>query len=65
MIVGNLRKSTIVMMTGNLRTSTIVTMTGNLRKISVVAVNVSLFVVIVTENIGKIFSMKCYKNAHS
>ncbi|WP_439022676.1 hypothetical protein [Bacillus thuringiensis] len=56
MIGGNLKKSTIVMMTGgNLKKSTIVMMIGNLSEISVV-VNVSLFVVIVKGNIGKIFS---------
>ena len=53
---GNLKKSTIVMtIGGNLKKNTIVMMIGNLSEISVV-VNVSLFVVIVKENIGKIFS---------
>ncbi|WP_179958569.1 hypothetical protein [Bacillus sp. SH5-2] len=53
---GNLKKNTIVMMIGgNLKKSTIVMMIGNLSEISVV-VNVSLFVVIVKGNIGKIFS---------
>ncbi|PGZ05998.1 hypothetical protein COE30_22540 [Bacillus cereus] len=56
MIGGNLKKSTIVMtIGGNLKKNTIVMMIGNLSEISVV-VNVSLFVVIVKENIGKIFS---------
>ncbi|MDM5239358.1 hypothetical protein QUF83_25415 [Bacillus cereus] len=56
MIVGVLRKSTIVMMiVGNLKKSTIVMTIGNLSEISVV-VNVSLFVVIVKGNIGNIFS---------
>ncbi|GAB6430874.1 hypothetical protein bcgnr5390_01620 [Bacillus luti] len=53
---GNLKKNTIVRMTGgNLKKSTIVRMIGNLSEISVV-VDVSLFVVIVKRNIGKIFS---------
>ncbi|HGH7181778.1 TPA: hypothetical protein ACJMKL_004001, partial [Bacillus luti] len=48
--------NTIVVMTGgNLKKSTIVMIIGNSSEISVV-VNVSLFVVIVKGNIGKIFS---------
>ncbi|WP_207634047.1 hypothetical protein [Bacillus wiedmannii] len=57
MIGGNLKKNTIVMMIGgNLKNSTIVMMIGVLNEISV-AVNVSLFVVIVKENIGNILSV--------
>ncbi|ARV92738.1 MULTISPECIES: hypothetical protein [Bacillus cereus group] len=55
-IGGNLKTSTIVMMIGgNLKTNTIVMTIGSSIEISVV-VNVSLFVAIVTRNIGKIFS---------
>ncbi|MEZ2649353.1 hypothetical protein ACBQ17_14290 [Bacillus wiedmannii] len=54
---GNLKNSTIVMMIGgNLKKNTIVMMIGVLNEISV-AVNVSLFVVIVKENIGNILSV--------
>ncbi|WP_431128417.1 hypothetical protein [Bacillus toyonensis] len=57
MIGGSLKKSIIVMMIGgNLKKSIIVMMIGVLNEISVV-VNVSLFVVIVKENIGKIFNV--------
>ncbi|HGH7177147.1 TPA: hypothetical protein ACJMKJ_004780 [Bacillus wiedmannii] len=57
MIGGNLKNSTIVMMIGgNLKNSTIVMMIGVLNEISV-AVNVSLFVVIVKENIRNILSV--------
>ncbi|OTW72753.1 hypothetical protein BK724_00735 [Bacillus thuringiensis serovar sooncheon] len=53
---GNLKTNTIVMtIGGNLKTNTIVITIGSSSEISVV-VNVSLFVVIVKRNIGKIFS---------
>ncbi|WP_180231505.1 hypothetical protein [Bacillus toyonensis] len=52
MIAGVLRNSIVVMTGGSLKKSIIV-MIGVLKEISVV-VNVSLFVVIVKENIGKI-----------
>ncbi|PHB37116.1 hypothetical protein COE82_24415 [Bacillus wiedmannii] len=56
MIGGNLKISTIVMtIGGNLKINTIVMTIGSSSEISVV-VNVSLFVVIVKRNIGKIFS---------
>ncbi|PEM81438.1 hypothetical protein CN558_26425 [Bacillus wiedmannii] len=56
MIGGNLKISTIVMTIGvNLKINTIVMTIGSSSEISVV-VNVSLFVVIVKRNIGKIFS---------
>ncbi|MFV8517142.1 hypothetical protein [Bacillus sp. SBS7] len=56
MIGGNLKISTIVMtIGGNLKISIIVMTIGSSSEISVVA-NVSLFVVIVKRNIGKIFS---------
>ena len=55
-IGGNLKTNTIVMtIGGNLKTNTIVITIGSSSEISVV-VNVSLFVVIVKRNIGKIFS---------
>ncbi|WP_175282535.1 GntR family transcriptional regulator [Bacillus toyonensis] len=50
---GNLKKSIVMMIGGSLKKSIIVMMIGVLNEISVV-VNVSLFVVIVKENIGKI-----------
>ncbi|MGG0272469.1 hypothetical protein ABEZ50_21450 [Bacillus toyonensis] len=53
MIAGVLRNSIVVMTGGSLKKSIIVMMIGVLNEISVV-VNVSLFVVIVKENIGKI-----------
>ncbi|WP_179865916.1 hypothetical protein [Bacillus wiedmannii] len=56
MIAGILRKSIVVMTGGNLKKNTIVMMIGVLNEISV-AVNVSLFVVIVKENIGNILSV--------
>ncbi|WP_176546121.1 hypothetical protein [Bacillus wiedmannii] len=55
MIAGVLRKIIVVMIGGNLKISTIVMTIGSSSEISVV-VNVSLFVVIVKRNIGKIFS---------
>lgn len=55
MIAGVLRKSIVVMTGGNLKKS-IAMMIGVLNEISV-AVNVSLFVVIVKENIGNILSV--------
>ena len=67
MIAGVLRKSIVVMTGGNLKNSTIVMMIGVLKKsiammIGVlneisVSVNVSLFVVIVKENIGNILNV--------
>ncbi|MGG1975669.1 hypothetical protein [Bacillus wiedmannii] len=55
MIAGVLRKSIVVMIGGNLKNS-IAMMIGVLNEISV-AVNVSLFVVIVKENIGNILNV--------
>ncbi|SDC06929.1 hypothetical protein SAMN04487767_101139 [Bacillus wiedmannii] len=55
MIAGVLRKSIVVMTGGNLKNS-IAMMIGVLNEISV-AVNVSLFVVIVKENIGNILNV--------
>ncbi|MGH0594387.1 hypothetical protein [Bacillus pretiosus] len=55
MIGGNLKKNTIVMMIGGNLKKSIAMMIGVLNEISV-AVNVSLFVVIVKENIGNILS---------
>ncbi|HDR7665148.1 hypothetical protein [Bacillus wiedmannii] len=68
MIAGVLRKSIVVMTGGNLKNSTIVMMIGGNLKNSIammigvlneisVAVNVSLFVVIVKENIGNILNV--------
>ncbi|WHY31532.1 hypothetical protein [Bacillus wiedmannii] len=56
MIGGNLKKNTIVMMIGGNLKKSIAMMIGVLNEISV-AVNVSLFVVIVKENIGNILSV--------
>ncbi|WP_353706304.1 hypothetical protein [Bacillus cereus group sp. MS39] len=56
MIGGNLKKNTIVMMIGGNLKNSIAMMIGVLNEISV-AVNVSLFVVIVKENIGNILNV--------
>ncbi|WP_169513054.1 hypothetical protein [Bacillus fungorum] len=56
MMIGFLKKSIAMMIGGNLKNSTIVMMIGVLNEISV-AVNVSLFVVIVKENIGNILNV--------
>ncbi|HHT7239298.1 hypothetical protein [Bacillus cereus] len=56
MMIGVLRKSIVMMIGGNLKKSIIVMMIGSLSEISVV-VNVSLFVVIVKEKIGKILNV--------
>ncbi|WP_179955760.1 hypothetical protein [Bacillus sp. SH7-1] len=56
MMIGVLKKSIVMMIGGNLKNSTIVMMIGVLNEISV-AVNVSLFVVIVKENIGNILNV--------
>ncbi|MGQ7875332.1 hypothetical protein [Bacillus sp. 1A] len=56
MIGGNLKKNTIVMMIGGNLKKSIAMMIGVLNEISV-AVNVSLFVVIVKENIGNILNV--------
>ncbi|WP_189655078.1 hypothetical protein [Bacillus sp. OE] len=56
MMIGILKKSIAMMIGGNLKNSTIVMMIGVLNEISV-AVNVSLFVVIVKENIGNILNV--------
>ncbi|WP_179209981.1 hypothetical protein [Bacillus wiedmannii] len=55
MIAGVLRKTIVMMIGGNLKNS-IAMMIGVLNEISV-AVNVSLFVVIVKENIGNILNV--------
>lgn len=56
-MIGVLKKSIAMMIGGNLKNNTIVMMIGVLNEISV-AVNVSLFVVIVKENIGNILNVK-------
>ncbi|MDR4942252.1 MULTISPECIES: hypothetical protein [Bacillus] len=56
MMIGVLKKSIAMMIGGNLKNNTIVMMIGVLNEISV-AVNVSLFVVIVKENIGNILNV--------
>ncbi|MFA2563150.1 hypothetical protein [Bacillus wiedmannii] len=56
MMIGVLRKSIVMMIGGNLKKRIIVMMIGVLNEISVV-VNVSLFVVIVKEEIGNIFNI--------